>query len=214
VALNLRYISQAVILSAAAITLIGCRETPQVLPPAHPVAPASGNDSPIEVVGGTIHICTATTVTPQTSGSTTYIASGDTTTVTLDGVYFPAGTVKPDWTKPWTITLSNLTKDPKLGWVDKPGAVTLSTDAANPATQVDIALGPDGTWKFDGNKQTIRTLKFHDEKACKGDSEGSACDHLVNVTVANTSAGTPVTGQCLGGACKITIGIPGDDDCQ
>jgi hypothetical protein len=217
---NLKFAALVLVLSAAAMTLIGCHgrgdvaQQPPQPPQRPPFSPANGNDSPIEVVGGTIHICTANPVTPPASG-TTYVASaGDTTKVTFEGVSFPSAL--PDWTKPWTITLSNLKKDPKLGWVEKPGAVTLSTDSANPTTQVDIALGTDGTWKFDGNKQTIRTLKFHDEAACKGDSEGSRCDHLVNVTVANTGAGagTPVPGQCLGGACKIIIGTPGDDDCE
>lgn len=212
-ALNLRYIAQAVALSAAALILIGCRETPPV-PVYKPVAPASGNDSPIEVVGGTIHICTASPITPPVSGSATYIAAGDTTKVLPLGVS-GLSTTSLDWTKPWTLKLSNLDM---RSWSVISGAITLSPDPTNPTTEVDIVSGSNGVWKYDTTKQTIRTLKFHDDTACKGDSEGSPCDHLVNVeAIGTTPAGASVdlTGlQCLGGACKIIIGNRGDDDCE
>jgi hypothetical protein len=126
-------------------------------------------------------------------------------------VSFPSGT-SLDWTKPWKLILSNLDAQ---NWVEKPGAVTISTDPDNPTTIVDFALGSDGTWKHDVNDH--RTLKFHDDTACKGDSEGSRCDHLVNVRVVGTSptgGSVDVTGQCLGGACRIIIGTPGTNNCE
>jgi hypothetical protein len=204
---ELRYIS-GLALSLAILAAAGCQKNAARPPqPAHlPLgAPA---DSPIEVVGGTLHICTAANIA---EASSPYTVTADTTAkVNLHGVLFAAGTAMPNWSQPWLITLSNLDN----GLNESTDAVTLTTDSTTPSTIVDIAIRNGSVWKHD--KNDLRTLKFHDEGACPGDSEGSRCDHLVNVTVANTapSSPSPVTGQCLGGACRIVIGTPGTSDCE
>jgi hypothetical protein len=205
---NLKYGALVFVLSAATVTLTCCKKTPDVAPGVAPDGAKVGvpNDSPVEVVGGTIHVCTAS---PITETANPYTVTVDTTTATLHGVLFKAGDVLPDLTKGWTLKLSSL--DNK--WGENKGTVILTPDLTTPLT-IDITV-PGGVWKHD--KSDFRTLKFHDENSCPGDSEGSRCDHLVNVEASGTAPGggpADATGQCLGGVCKIVIGTEGNSHCD
>lgn len=170
--------------------------------------PLGGNDSPIEIAGGTIHICS--TKEKFNKKNSTYTVAGDNAQVYLTGVKFPSpGPATLDWSKPWKIVLSN-----RGAAGEKLNAVTIFPIGQN---EVDFDIRGDSVWNPEATSATV--LKFHDAKDCKGQHEATAaCNYLMNVRIAGTDptgkTQISVKGECLQGRCRIGIGPQGTTHCD
>lgn len=162
-----------------------------------PPGPTS-HDSPVEVAGGSIHICATSDLRPGSGGD--YVAvTDDYTQIQISGVQ---GINIPPLGNGWTISLSNTDGSNK-----KADAVTLTSNRDN---NILIHIRGDSNWIRSGNRE----LHFHDRTSCPGASEDPRCDHLVDVTIAAPPGSppslpaTPCQTGTHSGVCKIGIGHP------
>lgn len=167
----------------------------------------AGHDSPIEVAGGSIHVCSRnSTINTEGTGWSVTLPSGDHTRITpahVSGVHVPASLASG-----WTITISNLVTAANGTQSDIPATVTLTNTGDDTVHIASQYLKPSSDGK---------ALIFHDSSHCPTTAaEDPKCDHLHYVTITAKDADTASQGTCEtsanDGKCKIYLGTIGGAD--